>query len=119
MENAETVAPSIQEMLNRAVRGLASQDWKQSRHNRQLCSYRDLKNPNMHCAWGWVDLSLTDNLGSVEEVGCGIALLLNKEQMEFAMELQGVHDCMPAEMKLGMSHLCDKYLLTWPEDVKR
>lgn len=119
MENTETVAPSIQEMFDRAVRGLASQDWKQSRRNRKSCAYRDLKNPALRCAWGWVDLSLTDELGSVDEVGCGIALLLNGDQMAFAMDLQDVHDCMPVEMKLGMSQLCDKYLLTWPEDVKR
>lgn len=113
---------TIQEMFDRAVRGLVSQGWEKCMHFHR-CRYATTE--GKHCAWGWVDLTLgPDQTGSVLELAnrkIGAAATLDPDELSFAEELQLVHDRAdsPLDMRNRMWELAEKYQLGWPEGVSQ
>ncbi len=106
-EERDDGVPSMQEMFDRAARGLASQGWMQSlsgydRFGEAKCVY-DMPMSDgsiRHCAWGWVDPEGTANagtlgIGSLRRRCFGLAPRLSERQMEFAEYLQMAHDESP------------------------
>jgi hypothetical protein len=117
---------TIQEMFDRAVRGLASQGWEPcvsdgSNRQESVCLYSD--GTGKHCAWGWVDPSLErSQKGTVAQLRhrrVGIAATLNHAQGGFARQLQTCHDenSEPEQMRNSLRRLAASFDLTWPEDV--
>ena len=118
---------SRQEMFERAVRGLASQNWEQCVYGHGLsrsCVYFIPGDVPKRCAWGWVDPEGTqrDN-GSVHLLrvnGIGLAAELDMEGESFAMALQNAHDGWD-ESKGPMAKRFETFArtwnLTWPADV--
>jgi hypothetical protein len=82
-----------QEMFDRAYRGLASQGWRAALSG-SACAYVGME--GMRCAWGWVDLSLTEiHRGTVEDLRnakIGLAANLDFDDLAFASDLQRCHD---------------------------
>ena len=108
-----------QEMFNRAVRGLRSQGFTRCMVAGMGCSYGD--GEGHHCAWGWVDTSLANEIGSVyalRDRGIGVAAQLSTDDVEFAAALQTAHDCglTPVRMEGSLRALAERHNLTWPED---
>lgn len=123
-----------QEMFDKAVAGLASQGFKRcTRFNKEdslthtPSSWPHVGNPCMyqqgdrHCAWGWVDTSLTDEPGGVRalhERGVGLAKELSMCQLNFASDLQNAHDSSVEHTRLSMQenlrHLAENHGLTLP-----
>lgn len=114
---------TIQEMFDRAVRGLASQGWERSQVGGS-CLYTD--EHGRHCAWGWVDPLIppafnTCSVGELRDNEVGLAARLLGHTMDFARTLQYAHDGShtPEQMLGAFVCLTERYALTWPEDVPR
>lgn len=109
---------TIQEMFDKAVRGLAGQDWRKSVNEDKNCVYHS---PNGdRCAWGHVDPEGTEGESeSIRLLACcdvGLAGELTTETLLFAVDLQREHDFGPAaEMAYRFKRLGERYGLTWPE----
>ncbi len=120
-----------QEMFDKAVRGLRSQNWERSVDKDGYCVYDD--GQGKHCAWGWVDESLwgsdsphtfapkyrSVNVNGLCTQGVGVAGKLSSEELWFAQALQLCHDegrvnNEPLEPRLRALAL--KYNLVFPED---
>lgn len=106
-----------QEMFDRAVRGLHSQQWETCVDGNNNCVYAD---GVRHCAWGWVDTSLTVQLGSVatlREAGIGLAASLSPDEEKLASAMQSAHDSAGAAypMRDRFLALAERFGLTWPE----
>jgi hypothetical protein len=83
---------SKQEMFNRAFLGLRSQNFEKCTDRNGQCVYYW---KGKHCAWGWVDQSLSNEFGSVTDLrehGVGEAANLDFENLGFAIRLQQCHD---------------------------
>jgi hypothetical protein len=112
-----------QEMFSRAYLGLKSQGFTQcARPNDAGLMQCVYEKDGKRCAWGWVDLSLTENdIGTVVGLrgnGRGLAAELSGDDAEFAMELQKVHDSFDRDglpMALRLRDFATKYGLTVPE----
>lgn len=86
-----------QEMFDRAYRGLASQGWKRAADGGR-CLY--LTDDGRRCAWGWIDPEATASveamsIGDVRDLKyerVGLASSLDKEDLNFALDLQQEHD---------------------------
>lgn len=108
-------------MFDKAYIGLASQDFEQCYNDEaDSCLYSD--NNGHHCAWGWVDLSLGNEIinttvKDLNEIGIGIAATLDEEQLLFATKLQIVHDnySCPFVMRCYFNRLAREYNLTIPK----
>lgn len=111
---------SKQEMFDRAVRGLHSQNWEQCR-DQYGCQYR---RGDRHCAWGWVDPD-QDNchfgVSGLRSNRSGLAAQIAAEDQEFAEQLQHAHDtgANPQLMKQKFQALGERHFLTWPSDVPK
>lgn len=111
-----------QEMFEKAVRGLASQGWTRCMTPDNVgCSY---SNGSKHCAWGWVDTGLGDQLGTVNSLRNrevpGLHMQLDKGQLKFAEILQDAHDggFNPQGMLDSFISIHHQFNLNWPADVK-
>jgi hypothetical protein len=112
-----------QEMFDLSVRGLASQGWQASYVVNYGCTYHG--EGGRRCAWGWIDLSLTDDEGGVATLknrGIGIAATLNDDELEFASLLQLAHDettnCDGGQIMLdSFIAIGQNHGLIWPADV--
>lgn len=111
-----------QEMFDRAVRGLASQNWVRCVDAVGICMYT--LEDGKHCAWGWVDPSLPVGLGlgdvgTLRARGIGVAGTLPKHDLLFACSMQSLHD--RAVTRVGMRddfvEFGKKHGLIWPSDV--
>lgn len=122
----DAVVPSRQEMFDRAVRGLHSQDWIPS-IIAGYCAYLD-PDTGRRCAWGWVDQSIpSDVMGTVGDLmddGIGIAGMAGfYEVWRFAQDLQRAHDRTSAaneykgKLWKSMRDFGQEYGLSWPEDI--
>ena len=121
MSASEVTIPSLQEMFDRAWKGLSGQQWRKS-FSGGACVYYD-PTTGRRCAWGHVDLSLDQHLtGGVTTLhrdGVGIAANLDSLTMPFAKELQMAHDKSmgPSEMEWAMRRIAAKHNLTIPEGI--
>lgn len=113
---------TIQEIFNKVVRGLASQDWVQSRKaGTDMCLYRGPK--GRKCAAGWLIDNEKYNSRIEGYVVCESivqACLPKLEDYEllFVEECQELHDNGNGElMKEQFQELANQFNLTWPEDV--
>ena len=110
-----------QEMLDRAVRGLASQGWERCINDRGGCAYAN--SIGQRCAWGWVDPSLSkDNVGDVvtlRNMKIGVAGTLAKSDLDFARSLQSIHDSSVTRTGMHEEYVAfaRKHGLAWPTDV--
>lgn len=122
-----------QDMLNRAVRGLRSQNWvkcadfDENREETQ-CRYVHPKDSTMRCAWGWVDTKLTVNdnaVGSVYDLrdrGIGVAASFSNgdpwnDTLPFAYAMQLAHDrANDGDMEQRFRALAQRHSLVFPED---
>lgn len=116
---------NIQEMFNKAYLGLKSQGFERCMEDNSLfaCSY---SNNGKHCAWGWVDTSIDDEMArlnrgtvaSLIEDGIGLASELTPYEAEFAYKLQCAHDqgTSPDEMITRLAKVAYTYSLTIPND---
>lgn len=105
-----------QEMFNRAYRGLASQGFERctSGEGKHGCLYVD--DNGRHCAWGWVDTSLTKEVsGYIGSIG-GIAATLGQKNKYFAARLQQAHDnaVTPEGVKNRLKQLAKEFDLKVP-----
>lgn len=114
-----------QEMFDKAFIGLHSQGFRQA-INGLTCSY--LCPDGRRCAWGWVDPEGTvgadgrarpGGIWSLLNGGYGIAAKLDAGPggtLEFAEELQGVHDrsSSPEDMQRSLVKFAEKHQLTVP-----
>lgn len=118
--------PTIQEMFDKAVRGLAAQEWRRSvkwEGHREVCVY--LAPNGDRCAWGYVDpVGAVDGGGDVyclNDDGIGLAALLDSEGLDFANQLQMAHDCgqhgdtSPLGVRNAFMALGQECDLVWPE----
>lgn len=119
-----------QEMFERAVRGLSSQGYRKcgmgvaemSCEDVPACAYSSLDGKT-HCAWGWVDPTLTarqtGTVNTLRTYGVGVAAELTDEDLSFACDLQSCHDCSrdPASMRQALVEFGAKHGLAWPEGV--
>lgn len=114
-----------QEMFDRAVRGLASQGFEKCEIGGS-CRYAD--NEGRHCAWGWVDPSLTSSdMESVYGIRHkGVAATMSEDEiLGFGLSLQKAHDLVytfnttmvKTTMVKTLQRVANKYGLTWPADV--
>lgn len=90
-----------QEMFDRVFIGLRSQGFTRCVDERLQCVYAD--GNGRHCAWGWVDTTLgADTFGTVHTLcmsRVGLAAELSVELLEFASELQRIHDsCIDSDL---------------------
>lgn len=85
---------TLQEMFNKAAKGLRAQKFQRSMHPvKALCCYDN--GQGMKCAWGHVDPSLKDETDAVRDLrdqGIGVAASLTDDQVAFAQRLQYAHD---------------------------
>jgi hypothetical protein len=107
-----------QEMFDRAVRGLAAQNWRRCVDDNNNCVY--LNEEGERCAWGHVDPSLKNISGTVlhlNKEGIGLAATLTASQLRFATELQQAHDSSISGtgMEDRLRRLAKQYSLVWPE----
>lgn len=120
---------SRQEMFNRAWNGLRSQGWKlaygaiegipdEPGNPMPYCMY--LTPDGCRCAWGWVDTSLdekdTGTVRGLAHMKRGIAGQLTHDDVEWAQELQRMHDQAgsSAAMVANLALFAQKYSLTIP-----
>lgn len=113
-----------QEMFNKAVLGLASQNWEPAMEGVSMCRY--LTDDGKRCAWGHVDPEGTrtaDGIGSVGDLhkaGVGLAAELTGPGLRFAQDLQATHDnaaLTGCSLKVQFEGFADARQLTWPEDA--
>ena len=114
-----------QEILNKAVKGLASQGFERSMwpDGKPGCAYHGDK--GRKCAVGWL---IPDEKYEARIEGRGVydvRLLLglsefNDDQVPFLEQLQLAHDRapLPETMKMYLSAVCARYELTVPEELK-
>lgn len=113
---------TIQEMFDKAVRGLAGQGWRRSADECGECVYHS---PNGdRCAWGHVDPRGTEgrtgHVTTLAGKGVGLAAQLSIKELYFAEALQHAHDFGPvSKMPLHFKRLGEYYGLTWPSDVPK
>lgn len=115
---------TIQEMFDRAVIGLRSQGFERCADVYGQCCYADGK--GRHCAWGWVDTELTNEIGGIgtlSNFGKGLAKDLTHEEVAFVGALQCAHDgSSPLLRETGMEPrlraLAEQYGLDYPESVR-
>lgn len=134
METSETQVPSLQEMFNRAWRGLKAQNWRKAMDEwnwpyagikRLDCSY--LSPNGDRCAWGHVDPEGTiDSNGtpragdvtSLRHNGFGLASRLTRGEpgLDLAIALQNAHDSAQndKDMESRMREVADQFLLDVP-----
>ncbi len=112
-----------QEMFDKAVKGLASQDFERCRTGTNSgCAYAN-EDGTKHCAWGWVDTQLASDDGRffsrLRREGVGIAATLGEEEAKFAGLLQNAHDhsTTPSAMKWELRSLAKEHHLTIPEEL--
>lgn len=111
-----------QEIFTKAVLGLASQGFNRCRDTNGACVYHDPKT-GWHCAWGWVDPSLDDqicgNIYCLREHDRGLAMQLRADDLPFVSDLQDAHDGAetPIVMRKRLENVAVRYGLTWPEGV--
>lgn len=118
---------TLQEMFDKAVRGLYRQGWAQAMDD-NTCVYEAAD--GKRCAWGHVDTGLAhpDNKGgsvyNLEYTRRGIAASLPAilGGLRFAGDLQAAHDnggdpLDPARMIMRLKSVAERYGLTWPSDV--
>lgn len=118
--------PTIQEMFDKAVRGLAAQEWRRSttwEGGTEVCVY--LASNGDRCAWGHVDPEGTEggdgNVYSLKRWGRGLAAILDSEGLGFAKQLQMAHDrgqhcdTSPLGVRNAFMALGQKCDLVWPE----
>ena len=109
---------TIQEMFDKAVRGLAGQGWRRSAAEYGGCMYHS---PNGdRCAWGHVDPEGTKGqsmyVSGLARAGTGIAGQLTNDELTFVEAIQRAHDFGPvSEMPLRFKRLGERYGLAWPE----
>lgn len=106
-----------QEMFDKAVRGLRSQQWQVCVDDAG-CSYDNGRNE--HCAWGWVDEATWGKTGTVMSMrkgNIGIAPKLSPDALNFAMKMQRTHDCSASGSMLEDTFraLGNTHDLVWPE----
>lgn len=85
---------TLQEMFDKAARGLREQKFQISLAETNGCAY--LSSDGKRCAWGHVDTSLTLEMGDVRRLHqyqIGLAASLTPDDMKFAVRLQMSHDC--------------------------
>lgn len=115
----------IQEMFDKAVRGLHKQGWAQALDDGG-CVYQ--APDGKRCAWGHVDESLTEratgSVGILHYLREGLAAGLDAvpRGLSFATALQRAHDCnddrlAPDEMVKRLRVVADQYDLSWPEGI--
>lgn len=131
--------PSRQVMFNKAVRGLRSQGFRKcvllpedpdpTDPNPNIwmqdlqCLYDD--GDGSHCAWGWIDKSLTkdefSDLSGLRSKSIGLACLLDTEDYLWARQLQSIHDfaASPEGMEEDLRDFAKKHHLKFPEATKR
>lgn len=107
-----------QEMLDKAVKGLRSQNWEKCVDLYGNCAYADGR--GHHCAWGWVDEDSWGKSSSTNVQGLDTRLATEVRSDEllsiFTMRLQRAHDASLGDMESNFRALAAKYKLTWPED---
>jgi hypothetical protein len=123
-----------QEMFDRAWKGLESQGWATSygvlSNGVPACRYATRDENGVvqaRCAWGWVDPVNTDRAAEFAYEGLSVTDLARKEfglaaklgidALEFAQELQEVHDgCQwdGTSLRDGMVALARRFGLTVP-----
>jgi hypothetical protein len=107
----------IQEMYNRAVIGLRSQNWERAVDEDGNCVY--CTTGGAHCAWGWVDPAETKgkfgSVATMKDCGVGIAAGLSDVQLTFALALQSTHDSKLPGMEARLRDLGHRWRLDWPE----
>lgn len=109
-----------QEMFNKSVAGLASQNFERAVDAGGTCSYRAGKK---RCAWGWVDDALlstdTGTVFTLKSNGIGLAAELDRDEIIFARELQKAHDesMIPSVMRTKLRELALKHNLTLPPEL--
>lgn len=104
-----------QEMFDKAWNGLKSQGFERCLGLTGCCMYND--GNGKHCAWGWVDESLTNENCCIEDLaryGVGLAATLNEDQLKFATRLQRAHD-RDGSMEQSLRDLAKRYNLIVPE----
>jgi hypothetical protein len=118
-----------QEMLDRAVRGLRGQGWRQAMVETEIgykgCKY--MTPDGRRCAWGHVDPEGTGRLGSegitvrgLWEKRVGVAATLDPDGLSFATDLQQVHDnhgieLAPEELEAAFREFAALHKLSFPE----
>lgn len=114
-----------QEMMDRAVRGLASQGFKKCLSPLGKYAYKAVVDgKEMHCAWGWVDPTLDESLMCVvytlKDRGIGLAKDLDEEGLVFARKLQKAHDYSEAGEGIvkALTALCKEYNLICPKELQ-
>lgn len=116
---------SINEVYQRAVRGLAAQGWRQSLVDGH-CAYRG--ECGLKCAVGHgIDDTTAENwdsilidVGSLPRAARAAAGL--PDNLDFLQRMQGAHDSAdgPNDMRRRMRAMLDDYPeLEWPDDVAR
>jgi hypothetical protein len=107
----------IQEMYNRAVIGLRSQNWERAVDENGNCV--DCTPGGARCAWGWVDPVATkhmwENVATLRDSGVGVAASLSDVQLTFALALQSTHDSKLPGMEARLRDLGHRWRLDWPE----
>jgi hypothetical protein len=104
-----------QEMFDKAWNGLKSQGFERCLGLTVCCMYND--GNGKHCAWGWVDESLSDEQCYVTDLameGIGLAATLDEDQLNFAAQLQRAHDRV-GSMEQSLRDLAKRYNLIVPE----
>lgn len=109
-----------QEMFDKAVKGLRSQNYNRCVSEDGGCQYTS-DDGKMHCAWGWVDTDLpaeeSDYLSGLIHHNKGVAGTLNEDQVGFATRLQQSHDSAsgPEDMIFRLKQLAEVYSLDTTE----
>lgn len=108
-----------QEMFDKAVRGLRSQDFERSmKHGSERhCVYDD--GAGKHCAWGWVDEeSWCYSTTGIHGIETALVKQLSMEgRLNFAAELQACHDRArtPEQMETNLRNFAFNQKLSFPE----
>lgn len=112
-----------QEMFDRAFIGLRSQGFQRCVDDTATCVYHGRN--GTHCAWGWVDPDGTPHGNSgggvltLRVAHRGLAARLSEDDLEFAVDLQSVHDSgwarSTVQMEPRLRDFASKYNLTVPE----
>ena len=124
-----------QEMLNRAVRGLRSQNWEQCRQSgdKRCCYDASTPTQERHCGYGWIDTKQPNVMetahGLLRErhsetwigpVARELRLLPEDKLVDMANFLSGIqtaHDdaVSMGEMEDNYREFAKRHSLTWPE----
>jgi len=104
-----------QEVFDTAVRGLASQGWRQSK-NGKWCAYRGRE--GRRCAAGWLFPDSVCEGYNVESAISEFRLSELDEHVTFIVDMQEIHDgCRnPEIMCEAFRNLAEAHSLTWPQD---